>query len=402
MASLLTLPTELLVLILEHVGGRELRRSQTGKSPTSGPGWRATDKLLLCREWYAAARPVFLSGLHLSEVRLYACNLDRLDGELSYKKSRTLMHNNTRSLTVRLLGHFWDLNSAEDLERWYAEDAWSGPAPWNESPSGLNPNSASGKLALKGWRDQQMRPRLDELLEDLRNFTELKYLEFTATSDPHQVGLDWDYIHTPTISRLLQNLPITQGLRALVLDTVGTRLLGDDGETHLCTEVARVLPYIEHVRLRMINICPAIFGIDQQPEGRNVTLETLILKLYMPDAFEHSDERRSEPCQVRDYYNHHDSLYDQMVECAFVFLNRLSELRGHGSCVNPVPRHKHGMASLAITYRDIRPGIPASRSPIFTSNIVNNTQQRFSGHGLHGWLHRDEGRYNWCECTDDR
>ncbi|CAK1354081.1 unnamed protein product [Cercospora beticola] len=402
MASLLTLPTELLVLILEHVGGRELRRSQTGKPATSGPGWRATDKLMLCREWYAAARPVFLSGLHLSELRLYACNLDRLDGELSYKKSRTLVHNNTRSLTIRLLGHFWDLNSAEDLERWHAEDGWSGPAPLNEVPPGLSFRSASGKLALKSWRDQQLRPRLDELLEDLRNFTELKYLEFTATSDPHNVGLDWDYMHTPTISRLLQNLPITQGLRALVLDTVGTRLLDGNGQTHLCTEVARVLPYIEHVCLRMIKICPAIFDIHRQADGRHVTLKTLILKLYMPDAFEHSDERRSEPCEVRGYYNNHDSLHGQMLEYARVFLNRLSELRGHGSCDNPVRRHKHGMASLAITYRDIRPGIPAPLSPIFTSNIVNNTLQRLSGHGLHGWLHRDEGRYNWCECAGNQ
>ncbi|KAM3415751.1 hypothetical protein BST61_g9262 [Cercospora zeina] len=366
MASLLTLPAELLVLILEHVGGRELRRSQTGKTKQSGPGWRATDKLILCREWYAAARPVFLSGLHVSELRLYGCNLDRLDGELSYKASRHLMHKNTRSLSIRLLGHYWDLNSAEDLERWHAEDSWSGSAPLNDMPPDFEIPSENRQLALERWRDEEMRPKLDELFDDLRQFSVLKYLDFTASSE----GLDWNYIHLSTISRMLNNLPITQNLRTLVLDTAGTRLGDDDDPTHLCEEVARVLPYIENVRLRMITICPAIFEIDGHAEGRHVALKTLIIKLHLPDAFDHTSDAEAEPCGM-----HPDPLFLCMTDEAPFLMRRLARLRGHNcSDYSFVEKLKHGMTGFAISYRYYPPGSPPlTVSPIITMDCFNRT-----------------------------
>ncbi|GIZ38942.1 hypothetical protein CKM354_000233900 [Cercospora kikuchii] len=399
MASLLTLPTELLVLILEHVGGRELRRSETGKPAKIGPGWRATDKLLLSREWYAAARPVFLSGLHVSELRLYACNLDRLDGELSYNEFRYLMHKNTRSLSIRLLGHFWDLESAEDLERWHAEDSWSGPSPPNEESPGFDCESEGGELALAKWRDEQLRPKLDELFGDLRHFSVLRYLDFTATSDPDCAGLDWDYIYVPTISRLLQNLPITHSLRTLVLDTAGSRLLGENGQTHLCTEIAQVLPYIENVRLRMISVCPAIFEVPGHARRGRIALRTLILKLHLPDAFEHTDRRKAEPCQFHANLDHTDALHSRIMDAAPMLLDRLSELRGHKRSDSPITQPNHGMTGFAISYRHHPRGRPQYMlSPIVSINCLNDTllEQCRSG-----WLVHDDGRPRWLELMSD-
>ncbi|KAF2212411.1 hypothetical protein CERZMDRAFT_97684 [Cercospora zeae-maydis SCOH1-5] len=107
-------------------------------------------------------------------------------------------------------------------------------------PPDFDTPSESRQLALEKWHDEQLRPKPDELFDDLQHFSVLKCLDLTASSE----GLDWDYIESSTISRMLHSLPITQNLRTLVLDTAGTRLGDDDDQTHLCEEVARVLPYI--------------------------------------------------------------------------------------------------------------------------------------------------------------
>ncbi|KAI5371207.1 hypothetical protein Slin14017_G020860 [Septoria linicola] len=345
MASLIALPIELLVLIFEHVGGRELRRSQTGKPPCQGPGWRATDRLMVCREWYAAARSVYTSGLHVSELRLYACNLDRLKGELSYSDSRTLMHKNTRSLAVRLLGHFWDNRFAEDIERWHAEDGWCGPFSANEEPPGMDYISVEGIVALDRWRDSFAQPCLEELFADLRHFAALKYLDMTASSDPHAIGPDWNYIHQSTVHILLRNLPLTQSLRTLVLDTSGTRLVGDWGLVHTCEEIAGVLPYVENVRLRMISICPCIFNIPRN--GQRPSLKTLIVKLYLPFGFEHTSNAQCEPCmQMHASLGPHDRLYSHMRRAAPVLLDRLAELRS-----SQHDDSEHGMTGFMLSYR---------------------------------------------------
>ena len=113
MPLLLDLPVELVAQILEEVGGRELRRG------------RGAERLLICRTWYHIAQPIFLSGLMTSEIDIRGWNLHHLDGRYSYRGQRHLMHKNTRSMSIRLLGHFWDENFASECEQLVrGENGW--------------------------------------------------------------------------------------------------------------------------------------------------------------------------------------------------------------------------------------------------------------------------------------
>ena len=389
MASLMAIPAELLVLILEHVGGRELRRSETGKPARYSRGWRATEKLALCREWYAAARPVYLSGLHVSEMRLYACSLRSPDHDFGHSRSRKLMYKNTRSLSLRLLGHFWDTRSAEDNERWHAEDGWTGPFAENEPPENFEWDSANGRTTLREWRDKTIRTRLDELFEDLRHFTVLKYLDITASSDPDGIGPDWDYIHLATISKLVMNLPIMHSLRTFILDTSGTRLNGDDGSVHICEQIAEILPHIENVRLRMITICPAIFNIRSRPSTRKVALKTLIVKLHLPSGFQHTALQESEPCvQMRASLAPQTAHYAHMVCATPMLLERLSTLR---DLSNDSVAQGHGVTGCMISYR--------LAENIWTYNCIARERISLRGYPFHEY---DDGKPCWVELQGGR
>lgn len=243
MASLLDLPIELLILILERVGGRELRRG------------KGSARLGVCRTWYSVALPIYLSGFGTSNIDLYGHNIGQIRGMLSYKGLRPLMHKNTRDVRVRLLGHGWDEATAqadEDCEY----------TTWNELPHDMEGNEYMTSQALKLWRNSQLKPCLDDLFGDLRQFEALENIVVEARSEPvdELVSIPHhDYLHASTISRLISNLPITRSLASFTLDTYGTELLGNG---HVCAMIANVLPRIENVRLRMARMCPGMFRLE--------------------------------------------------------------------------------------------------------------------------------------------
>ena len=97
MKGLQDLPAELLICVCEALGGRELRR-----------GKGAAGRITVCRSWYDAALPIYLSGLDVTAVRLYGYNIQTLtEGPSSYATQRRLMHKNTRDLQIRLISHCW-------------------------------------------------------------------------------------------------------------------------------------------------------------------------------------------------------------------------------------------------------------------------------------------------------
>ncbi|KXT03842.1 hypothetical protein AC578_8906 [Pseudocercospora eumusae] len=393
MSTLLCLPTELLNLILEELGGRELRRSrQTG----DGARWRAHQRLSICREWYASARPVYLSGLGTSAVRLYASNLQQLDDKLGYAGHRKLMHKNTRSMTIRLLGHFWDENFASECEHLARGDkGWDEREDrQNEMPDGFNLKKPECQAAMASWRDVDVAPRLDELFGDIHNFTALEELDFTASSDPDARGQDWDYIHLSTVLRLVRNLPLCHDLRSLTLDLCGTRLKGDDGSFHLCEELANVIPSVEDVRLRMINICPTIFSISN--DVADIRLKSLVMKLHLPTEFEHTLDQTSEPCfQMRTFSNQF-GLHEHLAQATSTFLSRLSSKRAileekPVQVSSKIP--SHGLERLIISY----PDSSTDTWEVCALNCLKMVRVTLNGHG---YPSRDDGRRSWTEFAE--
>jgi hypothetical protein len=163
------------------------------------------------------------------------------------------MHKNTRDLRVHLLGHPWDeatANADEDGEH----------TTWNEPPIEIRESPSLCHKTLASWREAQLRSCLDDLFGDLRNFEVLENVVFGARSEELSHLRTSDYIHVDTISRLVLNLPITDGLASFALDTCGTELLGAG---HICEMIADVLPRIETVRLRMARLCPGKLALEQ-------------------------------------------------------------------------------------------------------------------------------------------
>ena len=83
------LAPELLALIAEHIGGHELRSN--------------VDYLLICKNWYQIALPIFLSGLDLTDVYLSYKDLRRLPHELA--PFSNLLVAQTKRISIRLVGH---------------------------------------------------------------------------------------------------------------------------------------------------------------------------------------------------------------------------------------------------------------------------------------------------------
>ncbi|KAF7197000.1 hypothetical protein HII31_01425 [Pseudocercospora fuligena] len=390
MSTLLCLPTELLNLILEEIGGRELRRSrQTG----DGPRWRAHERLSICREWYALARPVYLSGLGTSAVRLYASNLKQLDDKLGYAGHRKLMHKNTRSMSIRLLGHFWDENFASECEHLArGENGWDEREDrQNEMPDGFNLKKPECQAAIARWRDVELEPRLDELFGDIHNFTALEHLDFTASSDPDRRGQDWDYIHISTVLRLVRNLPFSHDLKSLTLDLCGTRLKGDDGHVHLCEELANVIPCIEDVRLRMINICPTIFSTPN--DVGDIRLKSLVIKLHLPTEFEHTLDQTSEPCFQMRAFSNQFRLHEHLAQATPTFLSKLSSMRAslQGKPTQYSP--KHGLERLVISFSD-------SRSDTWEVCALNCLKMVRVTLNPNGYPSHDDGRRSWADFAE--
>lgn len=244
MSSLLDLPIELLIFILERVGGRELRRG------------KGSARLAICRTWYAAALPVYLSGFGTSSIQLYGHNIEKIRSKFGYTGFRPLMHKNTRNLRIHLLGHLWDEATAQANE----DGEYT---TWNEPPYGMEESPSFMSKALDEWQYLQLRPSLDELFGDLRHFEALESVIIEARAEPvddlaHVPNRD--YIHTDTISTLALNLPVTRGLVSFTLDTCGTRLLGTG---HVCDMMADILPRIGYVRLRMA-LCVLVSSTPKQ------------------------------------------------------------------------------------------------------------------------------------------
>lgn len=367
---------ELLSQIMEEVGGSHLRRNN------------GSARLCVSRRWYAAARPVYLSGLGTTSIKVFGHNLRELDTKYGDSGLRPLMHKNTRSLRVRLLGHYWDANSSQaydteeevEDEQSNGEGAAAAPTPLNEPPFEFE--EPEHMRTLEDWRDTKLRSRLDDLFTDLRHFEALQDLIFEASADPevgHERGPHWDYLYQSTLLNFVINLPVTYDLRNLTLDVSGLRNGPLGNESHLCSSIAKILPRIENVRLRMHNLCNDVFKMeDLRPE--EIKIKTLIIKLQLP-TFLYTDEPRVLPCQEMRGPRTSQALLQILVRNSGTFLTKLATLRRSES---------HGMTGFRISFA--YPQTPSiSTVDCLTMKIQNLPEEHF--------LYEDDGKPNWYELS---
>ncbi|KAF2162310.1 hypothetical protein M409DRAFT_27314 [Zasmidium cellare ATCC 36951] len=378
MSRLIDLPGELLCQILEEVGGSHLRRDN------------GSARLCVCRKWYAAARPVYLSGLGTTKVNIFGHNLGELETKYSYSSLRRLMHKNTREMRIRLLGHYWDENSCQAFDSEYVEDDEEGgaagpPTPINEPP--IEFEEPEHIVALEQWRDRYLRPQLDALFTDLRHLEALESLTFEASADPevgHERGPHWDYLYQSTILTFLHNLPVTHDLKDLTLDISGLRngLLNDsEADHHLCTSLAKILPRIENVRLRMPTLCEKIFALDSNLQPNEIRLRTLIIKLHLP-TFRYTDEARVQRCPLSPGTRTSQALLLTFARNSDIFMKKLAQLRGSGT--------GHGITGLRISFAfPVTPSV--STLDCLTMRVQNLPEDYF--------LYEDDGKPNWYELS---
>lgn len=281
--QLLDLPSELLVLIFEELGGRELRRSALN--------------LTVCRKWFQAAHSVYLSGLETSNIHIYGCDIGDLSRKWSYQNKRVLMHRNTRELRIQLLGHWWDYNSKA-----LTEDDAEATREGNEPPAEFA--APQGQKEVREWQKKILLPAMNELFGDLSRFGQLQRvsLECLLEFDNHN-GPQWEYLTSSTIATFLRNLPIAHDLRSLTLDLCSGLNYDEINDAHICEEVAQVLPRIEDVRIRLRLICPSIFELQETLQAGDVRLKRLVIKLHLP-AFRWTNYC-SKYCTAVDNSNNH-------------------------------------------------------------------------------------------------
>ena len=260
MTQLLDLPSEILVLILEEVGGRNLRRS--------------TSYLTMCRKWYEAARAVYLSGLDVSKIQIHGCDIDNISGKWNRSSQRSLIHKNTRELGVRLFGHWWDQNSKAMMDE-------SNEDKPNEPPAEFS--NAEGRRAVMQWQRNVLDPNMKRIFHNLKNLEVLGRVSLETVLDASdEVGPQWPYLNSSTIATFLNNLPITKDLMHLTLDICSGLNYDEPNDAHICEELARILPRLETVRLRLKLICPSIFDLPIDITAEDIRLKSLVIKLHLP------------------------------------------------------------------------------------------------------------------------
>ena len=284
---LLNLPSEIISLIFQHLGGNILRTS--------------ANNLLVCKQWYLSAHPIYLSNLDLTALYLSAWDLSRLPPVHSALGS--LIQANVKQLSLRLVGRPsrqkarrpWFTNPESDDDE--DQDEVKDYEDW-----GIVTEYSSGSVKLCKWTDYLH----DHLLEwrnsvnqQIESFAEIlsgcKALEELSLEISDAVCSDrCDFIYDSSLENIISSLP--KWLERLTFDTCGSKVLsyaGDDAApVHLCPLLAQRLGDIQHVRLRMRNICTDALRFCGKIEEGTLQLRSLIVRLTLP-MFPHKDDKYS-------------------------------------------------------------------------------------------------------------
>ncbi|KAL2851155.1 hypothetical protein BJY01DRAFT_120197 [Aspergillus pseudoustus] len=211
------LPTEILCVILRFVGSQELRKHNARC-------------LLVCKWWHAIAEPILYEDLGVSANQLL-----RLP----------------RSAQGKLARHGSRL-------RVYASRAKDWPSSLVEDNDNLN-------------------DRLDMLLSQgacLKSFSLRTDLHFDSSLP---LAPSQHYLYNWTPAPLLNSLRASQ-IQDLEIDTYGSDFKHG---VHICPDIARIIPSLRSLRLRMRRICPKVLRLKHQERGLPVRIRSIIVNISL-------------------------------------------------------------------------------------------------------------------------
>ncbi|KAL8747425.1 MAG: hypothetical protein Q9190_000686 [Brigantiaea leucoxantha] len=284
------LPLEIQFLIL---GQADLRRS--------------VNNLLVSKEWYARAHPIYLAApLGLTgRLNLSSHDLKRLPPPGSLLMDRIkdateyLAIGLTRPPSTEALPITWFDFTDSELDELYEEF---------ERP----------RIQVDTIGDwiKRIDSGLGVLAEALPAFPALKelHLQVSMMTEADPEKLPYPCYSASTLDKLLANLPWT--LENLSLDTARAHLVPKDWQScmpHICRTLARQIPRLKKVRLRMHCLCPDLFA-PTDVQNAPTRIESLVVKLSMPydQTRKKDDARLCESCQS----NCDKSLLNEMVAAA--------------------------------------------------------------------------------------
>lgn len=125
---------------------------------------------------------------------------------------------------------------------------------------------------------------------------------------------------------LIVSLPVLRDLCHLTLDIAGLDLGSDTGTRHICDDLARVLPTISNVRLRLPRICADIFDLPASLTPSSIQCKSLVIKLHQPQHGLNGSYRTS-VCGHDSGSGEASTYYGTMIDAAREWLCQLSDLR---------------------------------------------------------------------------
>ena len=255
--SLISLPLEILILILHLVGMDEFR-SQLGL-------------LTLSKAWYHVVQPLILESLAFSAASLQGFVYSAYP---SIRRRSELLKNHVRAVAI-------DITNIRGQRKY--------PRPGEEM----------NHILFDDWCSEMGRV-LRDFNPLLNNLTALRSFSLVVFHNRQPEHFDSGYAYWQTwlnssaISQLLMHLP-AQTLTNLKIDLCHSTINPRRKGTHICHAIAVRLPTLHHLYLRLDSICSHAFSVAKR--GPKLPLKSLIVNLSLADCHHYQHTRPCGPPQ---------------------------------------------------------------------------------------------------------
>ena len=249
--SLLRLPPEILIQVMDHVGSSYFRED--------------LGRLTVCKRWFGFARTACFKDLQLSQK-----TLRRLLSSRDVGRSLLLIKDSLEILDLKLKG-FEDWSSIPE------------PQSYPQNGNALDASSWDGdpvRALLAAWTTV-LDNGLAQLAIIAKESRKLRIIRIQASSENHPLLPHLprrDYLSLSTIRALLS----VKNLMVLELDLCGTLLIPRQehrGGFHVCTSIGALLTTLRRLRLRMRSICADVLRL--QHHDTSLRLSEVLINLSL-------------------------------------------------------------------------------------------------------------------------
>ncbi|KAF2462814.1 uncharacterized protein BDR25DRAFT_122562 [Lindgomyces ingoldianus] len=249
--SLLQLPPEILIQVMNHVGSSYFRED--------------LGRLTVCKQWFRFARTACFKDL-----QLFQKTLRRLLSSREVGRSLLLIKDSLEILDLGLKGF----------------EGWSSIPESQSYPQDVNALVASswdgdlGRALLTAWTTA-LDNDLAQLAITAKESRKLRIIRIQASSEHHPLLPllpRRDYLSLSTIRAFLSG----KNLTALELDLCGTLLMPRQehrDDFHVCTSIGALLTTLRRLRLRMRSICADV--LRPQHHDTSLRLSEVLINLSL-------------------------------------------------------------------------------------------------------------------------